>query len=273
MKKFFLFLVIAIFVIIGCSNTKTTDLNQEVAKQNADKAETAISSADFESAEVKVPILIYHHIREASTSDPEENKQFIVSPENLDKQLQYLKKNGFATMSLKNLADYFGGGFSLPDKPIIITFDDGLISQYVNALPLLQKYGFTATFYIFTNPIGRSKNYMSWEQIKSLDDLGMEIGSHGTYHLFLNKIGINELEKEVSTSKKTIEEYLNKDITAFAYPFGAYNEQSVEAVKNFGYRSARNIINGNKHLKKDLYNLKGYFVTDDFSRFKNIVER
>jgi len=250
----------------GC-NLKPT--NSSIINQNTSPESLPVNPAELEA---KVPILIYHHIREVKTTDAEKNKQFILSPANFEKQLQYLKDNNFETISFADLNNYFAGRFRLPQKPVIITFDDGLINQYDNALSLLQKYNFTATFFIFTNPIGKSKNYLTWEQLKELDKLGMEIGVHGKYHLYLNKEkDQKKLNDEILGSKERIEQELGKKISTFSYPFGAYNDQIIELVKNAGYTSARDIVNGVSHKKADLYKLKAYFITDNFSRFARIV--
>ena len=273
MKKIFLITIIGLALIsVGCLTQQKPISNQPTADQNLNQA-TSTPPLILENLVAKVPILIYHHIRPISEKDKESDKTFIVSPQKLEEQLKYLKDNNFQTISFANLANYFAGQFSLPEKPIIISFDDGLENQYANALPLLQKYNFTATFFIFTNPIGRSKNYFTWEQVKELVSLDMEIGSHGKYHYFLNKINQEELKKEVVESKEMIEKNLNQKITAFSYPFGAYNDQVVTLVKEAGYLSARDIVNGVNHTRDDLYQLKAYFVTEDFPRFISIVKK
>jgi len=231
-----------------------------------------VLAADLENIEARVPILIYHHIRNFSESDSLEAEIFIVTPENFEAQLKYLQENNFTAISFKDLVNYLSGHFIMPKQPIIISFDDGLSSQYANALPLLEKYNFTATFFIFTNPIGRSKNYLTWDQVKELDELGMEIGGHGKYHLFFDRLDSkNQLIEEIFGGKKIIEEELGKSISTIAYPFGSYNGEVMAMVEEAGYESARDIINGVIHTPKDLYHLRGYFVTNNFSRFTRIV--
>lgn len=231
-----------------------------------------VLSADVEKLKAQVPILIYHHIRDFPGSNNPNDETFYVDPENLEAQLEYLRENNFTSISFTDLANYLAGHFIMPAKPVIISFDDGLLNQYENALPVLKKYNFTATFFIFTNPIGRSKNYLTWEQVRELDSLGMEIGSHGKYHLFFDRLdGDDRLVEEVIGSKKIIEQNLGKSIFALAYPFGTYDQQVLELVKEAGYSAARDIINGATHTKEDLYNLRGYFVTNNFSRFMRIV--
>ena len=112
---------------------------------------------------------------------------------------------------------------------------------------------------------------MSWEQLGELVEAGMEIGSHGWYHLYLNRVGPAELQKELVDSKKILEERLNAEVQIVAYPFGEYDEKIKQAVKDAGYKSARDITNGATHTPESLYGLKGYFVTNNFSQFKSIL--
>lgn len=273
MAKFILFFIL-IFLVIAGGSLSVFFLNRpDVTSQiEAVVEETEVTIIE-EDREVRVPILIYHHIRQLKAEDATSSHQFILFPENFENQLKYLQKNNFTSISFKNLSDYFFGTFEIPEKPIIITFDDGIISQYNNAFPVLKKYNFTATFFIFPNPIGRSVNYMSWEQLIEMDQAGMEIGSHGWYHLYWDRISVLELDKEIVQSKQKIEEKLGHEISAIAYPFGSYNDEVVEFIKNSDYKIARDIINGVNHTQDDLYNLRGYFVTNNFPMFISIISR
>lgn len=273
MKKTALTIFIALVFLIGCTNQTSITPDYLSDQASNDEYSEPVPTVNLENLEAKVPVLIYHHIRQATENDSQNSRQFIVSPEIFEQQIEYLADNDFQTISFKNLADYFDGKFSLPAKPVIISFDDGLINQYQNAFPVLQKYNLNATFFLFSNPIGRSENYLTWEQVKELDAAGMEIGGHGFYHLFLNKINDAELEKEIIESKRIIEENLGHEIFAFAYPFGAYNGEVTKKINEAGYVAIRDIINGVEHTKNDLQKIKGYFVTEDLSRFKNIIDK
>jgi len=247
------------------------EINQE-QRQNENKENSQEETEKIIPTQAKVPILIYHHIRDFSAKDSTNDKTFIVPAVDFSKQLEYLKNEGFESILFKDLIDYFNGDFSMPDKPVIISFDDGLKNQFNNAFPLLVENGFKATFFIFTNPIGKNSNYMNWEEVNQLHDAGMEIGVHGHYHLFLDRISQEELEKEIVLSRQIIEDNINSEVSVIAYPFGSYNEDAINKLKGKGYLAARGITNGVFHTKDDMFKLKGYFITDNFSRFKNIVD-
>lgn len=114
---------------------------------------------------------------------------------------------------------------------------------------------------------------MTWEQLAALDQAGMEIGGHGWYHLYWDRISEFELDREIIQNKQKLEEKLGHEISTIAYPFGSYNDEVIKAVKSAGYRTARDIVNGVNHSQDDLYNLRGYFATNSFSRFINIVSQ
>jgi peptidoglycan/xylan/chitin deacetylase (PgdA/CDA1 family) len=272
-KSIITILVILVFILSGCYNDEKSVLSEIEDDNTQELADNTAPEVDLENLKAEVPILIYHHIREILESDSQNAKTFIVSPNNFEKQLIYLSENNFTSISFDNLNDYFEGKFTMPEKPVIISFDDGVINQYENALPLLEKYDMNATFFLFTNPIDKNDNYLNSDQLKEMDKKGMEFGIHGWYHLYLHKEKDEEvLDREIIKSKKLLEEIIDKEITAFSYPFGTYLPETIERIKNTGYFTARDIINGKIHTRNDLFTLNGYFITENFSRFKNIVD-
>lgn len=206
---------------------------------------------------VRVPILTYHSVRPYYPNEIAVIKRFDVEPDVFEQQLDYLQQQGYTTISFRDLIDHFKTGKPLPLKPVILGFDDGWENQYEYALPILQKKKMTATFFIFTNAIGR-KHYMSWDQIKALDTEGMVIGSHTKFHPYLFKmIDHAALWKEIAESKDIIESHIKKPVYVLAYPFGLYNDQNVAVVKEAGYEAARaEDTRGWMHTKDDLFTLK-----------------
>lgn len=221
--------------------------------------------------QIEIPILIYHHIDSDLPPANSGSYTFYVLPAEFEKQMAYLKDNGFQGVSMFELSQAFADKFVLPQKPVIITFDDGLPSQYQNALPVLEKYNLSATFYIFANPIGKSKNYLDWDQVRELEVKGMEIGSHGWYHQYFSQQNLADLKREIFSSKEKIETELGKEIYTISYPFGDKDATSTQMIKSAGYTSARDIVNGKIQTKDDLYKLRGYFITNDFARFVSIL--
>lgn len=234
---------------------------------------TPIVGKKYGKASARVPILIYHNIRERSASDTTGDWLFVVPPADFDKQMKYLHDSGYHPISVAFLSEYLSGQADreMPSRPIVISFDDDHLNQYEFALPILEKYNLTATFYIYTAAVGRKK-FMNWDQIKSLADRGMEIASHGISHPYLDRmIWTTQLEQEITDSKWKIEEKIGQPVKVFAYPFGTHNDRVEKIIRDSGYLSARGIANGQVQTRDRLYNLRGYFVDADWPRFLRIM--
>ncbi len=220
-----------------------------------------------------VPILIYHSVRPHSLIEGTLLRRYTVDPKIFETQLKYLKDQGYTVISLDTLDKALAGSTTLPARPVVLTFDDGWENQYVNAFPLLKKYGDTATFYIYTSAIGHV-GFLTWDQVKELDQAGMTIGGHTQTHPYLVTIKDPAvLEREIAGGKKIIEAHLGKQLTLFAYPFGHYNDKLIDVIKKAGYVSARSAYKGTHHTISDIYKLKGVEVTDDMEKFIDMLNK
>lgn len=214
-------------------------------KIQAQYAEVSTTSLPFDfptltqGDEVHVPILVYHVIRPSYEDDSAEVKAIAHTPETFDAQLLYLRSAGYHVISLSQLENHFSLGVPLPSKPIVITFDDGWKDQMMYAFPILNKYHYPATFFVFTNAIGR-KAFLSWSDIDTIRKEGYTIGSHTRSHPYLTHVSDPAaLADEIAGSKRVLEAHLHTPITQFAYPFGQYNATIVDMVRKAGYASAR----------------------------------
>lgn len=214
-------------------------------------------------------------IRDIKPTDSIINKQRMITPPDLfEKEIKYLHDNGFNFMTADQLVEAMQKGEKLPRKSVIITLDDGHREQYYNALPILKKYGATSTFYIYTDVV--EKKYpvaMTWDQIKEVRDSGMAIGSHSLTHPNLNKIkDYSKLLKEMTDSKKILEDKVGIKITSFAYPYGIYNDNAIKAVKEAGYTSAVIDTGGTiQYINKPL-ELKRFNMGYDYKTFEEIFQ-
>jgi len=125
------------------------------------------------------------------------------------------------------------------DKVVILNFDDGRLSQYTNAIPILDKYGFKATFYVVCNYIGKKDGYMDWNEIETLHKEGHDIGSHSMNHVRLEKLSKKDVEYEVGQSKRCLQKH-GINATSFAYPFnGGSDDKTVVDIVAKYYEFAR----------------------------------
>ncbi len=184
------------------------------------------------SSTLVVPILTYHHI--ATHTPP---NAFYVSPAMFEKQMAWLSKNHYTPITYQQFYAARFGTSTLPTKPVVITFDDGSLDEFTNALPILKKYNYPAMFYIIAGDVGKTY-WMSWSQMKTLLRHGMEIGSHSMTHPHLPDRNNEQKAYELKGSKALLESQLGIPINFFAYPGGAYNTSTVYALAEAGYLSA-----------------------------------
>ncbi len=223
-----------------------------------------------------IPVLCYHSIIANPSSD------YTVSTAGFKEQMSLIDAEGFRPITSTQLADYLDGKVTLPDKPIVITFDDGWVSNYEVAAPILDGYGFKATFFPMTQSIG-TKNHMTYEQLAELAERGHEIGSHSISHPNLPKRDAGEtaeehlvrVRSELADSKEAIEAGIGRPIAAFAYPHGTYDEQVMAAAEEAGYRLAFSIDRGAVHEKSHRWRLPRDMVVKGSSMktFKNWIHQ
>jgi len=166
---------------------------------------------------------------------------------------------------LKLLGYKFGEVSNPEDKCVIPTFDDAYKDFIDNAFPALEEFGFKAYVFVPAGLVGKfnewdwrelnvKKEIMSWEDLGFLVEKGYKIGSHTLFHPDLTKLSDRELEKEVSYSKKLLEDKLSVEIETFCYPYGRYDDRVVNAVKRAGYRFAFT-VEQKKFSLKDPYRI------------------
>lgn len=187
-----------------------------------------------------VPILMYHHVGMLPSGANAIRTDLTVSPVDFEAHLQFLADNHFQAIHIADLISYWLAGSPLPQKPVLLTFDDGYDDNYGHAFPLLKRFGFTGTFFIVTQkPDVRSDIYMTWEQINQLAEHGMEIGSHTVTHKFkLGRIPAALQLQEIQGSFNAIKTRYPKMPPVFCYPCGSYNVETIEIVHRLGYIAA-----------------------------------
>ncbi|MEW6032864.1 MAG: polysaccharide deacetylase family protein [Bacillota bacterium] len=179
-----------------------------------------------------VPILMFHEVGDLES-------ELFVAPDVFRRQMDYLVRRGFSTISFAQLLAYLEEGRPLPPKPVLLTFDDGYTSLYEIVYPVLAERGLTATFFIETGAVGRP-NRVTWEQLAEMAAAGFEIGSHTVTHPDLRTLTSDMLSlvREVALSRAELEERLGVTVIAFSYPAGKHDPTVVHAVRVAGYRAA-----------------------------------
>lgn len=184
----------------------------------------------------KVPILMYHDIL------PKKEVFFDVTPSELEAHFQLIKAKGVTPISLDLLMMHLQTGIPLPEKPVILTFDDGYGGHYEYVYPLLKKYGYPAVFSIYIKGVGNNvgRSHVDWQQLKEMAaDPLVTIASHSVTHSNdLTKLPDEQLQKEIFDSKNILETQLGLKIRYFTYPVGKYDTRVANLVSAAGYQLA-----------------------------------
>lgn len=194
----------------------------------------------------KVPVMMYHDILS------KKEVFFDVTPQELEKHFQLIKENGLTPISLDWLISHLRTGIPLPEKPILLTFDDGYGGHYQYVYPLLKKYGYPAVFSIYIKKMdGKTKrSSITWEQLKEMaDDPLVTITSHSVTHpKDLRTLSDDELSKEIIESKQILEKELGKPIIYFTYPEGKHDARVKQWIAAAGYRAALAMNDNDEHF-------------------------
>jgi peptidoglycan/xylan/chitin deacetylase (PgdA/CDA1 family) len=182
------------------------------------------------------PILMYHYIRSVDQASDPLGYELSVAPELFEAQMAWLHEQGYRTMRMDTVARCIANT-ACPAQAVALTFDDGYEDAFTTALPILQRYGFKATFYIISGMVGQP-GYMSWEQLRTLLNDGMEIGAHTIDHYDLTTLDPAESERQIVQSKTDLEQQLGINVVSFCYPTGLYNWTIEDQTRAAGYLSA-----------------------------------
>ncbi len=179
-----------------------------------------------------VPVLNYHQV-EQKNGNP-----LTLWPDQFEAQMAYLADEGYTTITIDEMMDALEHGTPLPEKPVIITFDDGYADNYEYAYPILKKYGFKATIFLIYDFTNAYPNYLTWEQIDEMKQSGLiRFESHTMTHANLAELdSADELRHEIADSHDLLSEKIGYDMHYIAYPGGRVNPEIEEITRAAGYR-------------------------------------
>lgn len=217
---------------------------------------------------IVVPILVYHSFGVAPLKKESLlQEHYRVTPVVFEQQMKYLANNKYNPISFSNYVESLKNKTKLPDKSVVLTFDDGWKSQYEYAVPVLEKYKFPATFFIISKSM--KSPYMNLDDLKYLVSKGFDIGSHTQTHPKLTKLDEKKLRIELEGSKKFLEDKLNIKVKTIAYPYYLESQGVRAAVMNAGYLGARAGWNKFNNSVDNIYELKSEEVVNNPNPFSN----
>ncbi|MBU1632173.1 MAG: polysaccharide deacetylase family protein, partial [Nanoarchaeota archaeon] len=181
-----------------------------------------------------VPILMYHEISN-------QDNAWCVSPAEFEKQMQFLKDNGYKTITLDELKERVEENKETDERPIVITFNDAREGVYTNAYPILKKHGFTATIYVVPKWIEENtsipdnevySDFLTWNELKELSENGFGVGSHTYSHKNLASLTDTGLFEELDKADNIINEKVSLKVKHFCYPYGKFSNSILNVIKN-----------------------------------------
>jgi peptidoglycan/xylan/chitin deacetylase (PgdA/CDA1 family) len=209
------------------------------------------------AAALRVPILMYHEIAPPTQT----RSRLAVSPENFAAQLGYLRSAGFTPLTAAELsARLTTGAGRLPDRPVVLTFDDGYADFHRRAMPVLAQHGFTATLFVTTGweqdaDMRRSApgRMLTRTQLAEVAAAGIELGAHTRSHPQLDLLPEPLVQEELGSSKRWLEDELGLAVTGLAYPFGYSSALVRQVARGLGYRYAHAVDNRTTDAEADLF--------------------
>ncbi len=272
-------LAVAVSPLTGCSKIKAlvarkpgqptpapgspapgAPVDQATAASNANPAPVPGSAAPPTRAVASVNknaaamVLCYHRLED----HPKPKDELAITPQEFEKEMQQVKDAGFTVIPMQDFLAWRRGEKDIPTKSCVITIDDGYVSGYDTAWPILKKFGYPFTMFVYINYINSGGKSVSWDQLAEMRDAGVDIQSHTYYHdnlrsppslvdpttLKLIRQDIQTLgmdgymHKEIVDSKRILEKQLGIKVNCIAYPYGNWSPKVRELVKEAGYEAA-----------------------------------
>lgn len=286
MKRFLVITVLVPALLAACQSNSKSKKTEDPAVAKTEKIDTTKQKpADAKAilAKREVPVLCYHQIRNNLASDSKRAHDDIIAPDKFREHMKMLADSGYHTILPDQLYNYLVFNAKLPEKPIIISFDDTDEDQFTVGNATLKKYGFKGVYFIMTVSIGRKGriSYMTKEQIKQLADEGNTIASHTYDHKNFAQFTDEDWKTQIDDPTKKLEQITGKKIEYFAYPYGVYKASTLHKLKEHGFKAAfilstasdatyplytiRRIIDPGRYTAKNLY----YSINKSFNKTKS----
>ncbi|HCQ89937.1 MAG TPA: xylanase deacetylase [Clostridium sp.] len=275
-RKFFTLLIVAIIAFLAGTgfylNEKTTK-ESVVTSTNEDEKITQsenqnievqlkedIKSNKFDGLPLKdnsvgVPVLYYHSIQKSGENE------LMMDPKLFRSHLQWLKDNGYTSLTMEEFYNYIKYNTPVPEKSVVITFDDGYIDNYTNAMPIINEFDFDTTIFMVSDFVG-NPNFLTESQLKELEKNKINIESHTANHLELAKLPKEKQREELQQSKDRLNNLLDEKIEYVAYPYGSYNDDTKNTTKEIGYKMGFSTDSGWASGDDDLFSIPRVYMSD-----------
>ncbi len=210
-----------------------------------------------------IPILVYHQIAAAPPKGTP-FRSLSVAAKDFDRQMRFLRLLGYQGLSMTALMPYLHG--ERTGKVVGITFDDGYVNNLTEALPILQKYGFSSTCYVVSQLLGKSNvwdrdvgipasSLMDADQLRQWVAGGQEVGAHTRNHVHLTQLDRAQSRQELALCKSELEACIGAPVEHFCYPYGEYTNDHVAMALEAGYSTATTTQRSRSHMHDSMMEL------------------
>ena len=251
-------LIIAIasmaLLMAGCGlfGADTDSKNQANAGQTAVQQEKPKEVVKLVTPKEGIPVLMYHKV------GPDKDNDAVIAEDLFRKQMKFLKDNGYHPLTMEQLYAYVTKGDKVPEKPVVLTFDDGYADTYSIVYPVLKEYGFAGTVFINPGDIGTR---LTWDQVREMKKGGMTIANHGFNHVEMGQLSEQEQYENIKKGQNALAKEVGIDNNMwFCFPYGDTNEYSQAAAKKAGIKMAMMMKSGWAHEGDNPYNILRVWV-------------
>lgn len=207
--------------------------NAVTTEAKAEKNTTTMAPVQMKADGEGVPVIMYHSVSDNAASG--ELAPLRITIENFKAEMKYLKDNGYTTLTMDELNDFLTNNKQIPEKSVVLTFDDGYEDTYTNVYPILKQYGFKATVFMLASAVDSSSNYLNSAQLKELQQNGVDIESGTDEDVKLSNLSAEVQLQDLKQAKSKLEGILNKTVNYVSYPYGSYNQNTLVQAKAAGY--------------------------------------
>jgi len=277
--------------LVSVLNTAVTNITSSTSNTNNINDTTNIENANGTDNSIPLPIIMYHGL----LKDHSYQNKYFIHPDYFENDLKYIEKNGYTTIFISDLIAYVENGVPLPEKPIMLTFDDGYYNNYLYGFPLLEEYKAKAVISLigkytddYTNVSDVSPYYshITWEDARIMQNSGLVEFQNHSYNLHLNDNGRVGAAQAIDESYDKYSNFLKSDIEllqqeffvwlsqrplCFTYPFGSYTDNTDSVLKELGFKATLSCYEGLNYITKDpncLFKLKRYLRPPDLSSYE-----
>jgi peptidoglycan/xylan/chitin deacetylase (PgdA/CDA1 family) len=220
---------------LGCGGTSTP--RQSAPNAAAQKASVARIDPAALAARADVPVLCYHQIRAPTAADDARTRPYIVAPAVFARQMRALADAGYRTITGDQLVRHVARGAPLPPRPVLLTFDDASAGQFANALPVLRRHGFVATFFVMTVVLDKP-GWLTRAEVRALDRAGMTIGAHTFDHHPVQEYDGEDWHAQLDAPRDELAALVGHPVRLFAYPYGTWSAEAFGRLAQAGFAGA-----------------------------------